>query len=106
MNVTPSLFELLAKLPLDQHVSFQVEEEDGHRFLSMGHYQHPPEDGWETEGDRFGHPPDSPTHQIPCRESWRFLDRILYAVVCEDGKESEFAVHCAEELWKQLGIVP
>jgi hypothetical protein len=101
--VDPELIDLLASLPPNQFVTFQVECDDGEKpFVSMCLFTRAPRDGWETEGDRFGHPPDSPRHRVLCPETHRYDDRVEVAVTGNSGCNAEFLSDCLSTLRAKL----
>lgn len=88
------LLKLLSKLPDDQYVKFCVEGR-----LVVYFYKEAPEDGWETRGDFFGHPPDAPSCKIPCPKSWKYMDRVESAI-CSDM--NDFPHRILEEIEKRI----
>jgi hypothetical protein len=99
MSVARRLMVALARLPADEYLTLRVEEgEDGARRLTAVLFEEAPEGGWETEGDYFGDPPDSPRHRVPCRESWRHDGRVLLGVTGDPARPGEFARDLADAL--------
>ena len=81
------LMTAIALLPEDHYVTFNKEkgeeEKDGETapwLLTACVFQKAPEDGWPSRGAKFGHPPDSPSHQEPCPSQWKHDDRVLFGV--------------------------
>lgn len=99
------LLQLISRLPKNEYVRFQMEDGVDSEYLCMCHFVESPEDGWKTEGDRFGSPPDSPKHEIPCRESWKYEDRAIFGItghVDSPKAEADFINLCYEGLKKRV----
>lgn len=75
------LEKLLSQMPPRMFVRIGIDPACG---LTAVCFLEPPEDGWETEGDRFQQDQTSPRHNVPCPESWRHQPCCLFATV--DGK--------------------
>ena len=60
-------------------------EDEGRKFMYAGVHVEPPDGGWVTRGDYFGHPSDWPDHKEPCPEHWKFDDRASVAITSVPG---------------------
>ncbi len=96
----------IAKLPENIRVEIKQEEADdddpdfaGERFMWISLWEDPPEDGWESEGDRFGHPPGSPSHSRPVRLNERFDSRIIVSTGSgmDADKSARLALHMIKD---------
>lgn len=88
-----ALTDLLAALPprVSVVIRNEADRETGEVWLGACCFLDPPEGGWDTEGDYFGHPPDHPRHHLPCPERWQFDPRVLFGTAKDhlwDGLES------------------
>ena len=51
-------------------------------------FQRAPEMGWESRGARFGHPPGSPSHDVPAKPH-EHDDRVIFGVNAENATTLE-----------------
>jgi hypothetical protein len=85
------LMTAIALLPEDHYARFCKEpigeddcdedDDEGVTWLHTAYvFQQAPEDGWPSRGARFGHPPDSPSHQQPCEPHQEHDDLVLFGI--------------------------
>jgi hypothetical protein len=98
------LMTAIAILPSDHYVKFNKEQsdEDDSWFLTACVFKQAPEDGWVSDGDRFQHPPDWPSHQRPCPEHSKHDDCVLFGVNADVDKPEvveRLLINAIKERW-------
>jgi hypothetical protein len=90
------LMTAIARLPNDHYVTFNkessTEEGDGDEpvwLLTACVFQKAPEDGWESRGAKFGHPPTAASHAKPCPPQWAHDDAVIFGVNAEEPETLE-----------------
>jgi hypothetical protein len=102
---TDDLPELLSRLPKNEFIEIRVEEDDdGKPSLGACHFVEPPDGGWETRSDYFGHSPDSPTNDEPCPPQWKFEPRVIYGISVDIQDRGEFLTLLAEAIERRLSV--
>lgn len=75
------LMTAIALLPEDHYVTFTKEYDDeGDPVLTACVFKQAPEEGWSSNGARFQHPADWPSHQESCPEHSKHHDCVLFGV--------------------------
>lgn len=84
-------FELLAQLPERQYLQLTVEKDEerreGKTFLCACLMEAPPEGGWPSRGDYFGHPQGSDTYQQSA-EPYTFDDTCHEGISADTVKDA------------------
>ena len=97
------LMTAIALLPEDHYVTFNKERSDDRKlFIGACVFKKAPEEGWPSNGARFQHPADWPSHQESCPEHSKHDDCVLFGVNA-DSEQPEvierLLVNAIQERW-------
>ena len=96
----------IALLPGDHYVKFNKEHDDEGNcwLLTACVFKQAPEDGWTSNGARFQHPADWPSHQESCPEHSMHDDCVLFGVNADLDKPEvveRLLINAIQERWGQ-----